>query len=79
MSMRGDWIKLVGIFWLLVLTTLTLFPDKYPATLRLVLPVGGTIVQRGRFKLTFNQAEGEGGAEGECSKNCEVCEKLPIK
>ena len=44
MVMRGDWIKLVGIFCLLLLTTPTLFPSKYPATLRLVVPVGGTIV-----------------------------------
>ena len=38
---------------------------------------------KGRVKWTFNQAEAEAEAEaegeGECSKNCEVCEKLPIK
>ena len=43
MVMRGDWIKLVGIFWLLVLTTVALFPKIFPATLQLVVSVGDTI------------------------------------
>ena len=41
MFIRGDCLKLFGIFWLMLLTTLTLLPNKYPAT----LPVGWAIVQ----------------------------------
>ena len=41
MFIRGDCLKLVGIFWLMLLTTLSLLPNKYPTT----LPVGSAIVQ----------------------------------
>ena len=50
MFLRGDWIKLGGIFWLLLLTAVALFPHEYPATLQVSEPVGQNLTGRAEWK-----------------------------